>query len=73
MNLFHEPYEIRPFRPGKSFCPDCDSETHLLAPEDLDKFDKLPAFFLCKECNFVGQVGVKKIRGRGTPEDEKKG
>lgn len=52
-----------------SSCPTCGKHVHLLSHES--KY--APAFFICFDCKFVGQVGVGKVEltsGDDEEEDE---
>jgi predicted RNA-binding Zn-ribbon protein involved in translation (DUF1610 family) len=42
----------------KSFCPGCGKPVYLLCQDDV-KFH--PAFYICFDCTFVGQVGIGKV------------
>jgi hypothetical protein len=47
----------------KSFCPNCNSNVHLLMS---DAATRTPTFFICFACEFIGEVGV----GRVVPTDD---
>lgn len=57
-SLLSTPYEVVPFRTGRSKCGQCDGNLRVLRP--TDEFE-LPSFFLCTECDSVGQVGVARL------------
>ncbi|WP_157052520.1 hypothetical protein [Ornithinibacillus contaminans] len=42
----------------KSFCPKCNKTVQIMFSEK----PKSPAFYICFDCKFVGQIGVGEIR-----------
>ena len=62
-------YEVVPFRPTRSRCPECDSNILHLRPQFLEIGDDLPSFFLCTTCNYVGQPGVAKLWPKEDAQD----
>jgi ribosomal protein S27AE len=45
----------------RDFCPRCHEGVTLLSPEVL-KLGKLPGFYICFKCGFVGEVGRGPVR-----------
>lgn len=41
----------------KTHCLRCLKPVYMLAPEDVSS----PAFYICFDCEFVGQIGVGEI------------
>ena len=42
-------------------CPRCEHETHLLVADNDDLMFMLPAFYLCRACGWLGQIGVGPV------------
>lgn len=50
------------------FCPTCGKEVHLMMDEERHEG---PAFYICFECHFIGQVGVGPVQeGKTQPGRE---
>lgn len=45
----------------QSYCPDCGKNVKLLCSENITEEQK-PAFYICFGCQFVGEVGVGKVK-----------
>jgi len=47
------------FKTESSFCPECSENAYLLTS---DENKGKPAFYICFNCKFVGEVGVGRVR-----------
>ena len=53
------PYEI--LGTDRSSCPMCRGDARILCPADTANVSRYPAFALCSECNYVGQIAVGPV------------
>lgn len=45
----------------KSHCPNCNKTVKLLCLNDASEMHNSPAFYICFDCNFVGEIGVGRV------------
>jgi len=48
---------------GQTGCPKCDKPVNMLAPSEWKwEPEKDPSFYICWDCEWIGQIGVGPVK-----------